>query len=79
MVLKITNGHEIIELKDKYCLQLECEVNKFGKLDNWRSIGDHLYYFGCPNMSHPKSSDTLKVDEKYFVILKNIIQTKKFI
>ena len=78
MVLKIINGEEIIELKDKYCLQLECEVNKFGKLDNWTSIGDHLYYFVCPNMTHPKSSDILKVDKRYFLTLKNIIQTKNF-
>ena len=77
MSLKITNGNEIIELKKEYCLQLEGEINKFGYLDNWPSIGGHLYYFVCPNMYHPKSSDILKVDEKYFLKLKDIIQKKK--
>jgi|TARA_X000000368_G_scaffold414894_2_gene405586 hypothetical protein len=79
MPLKIANGKEIIELKDKYCLQLEGEINKFGYLDNWPSIGDHLYYFVCPNMSHPKSSDTLNVSQEKFSILKNIIENNHFI
>lgn len=79
MSLKITNGVEIIELKANYCLKLEYEVNNFGRKDNWVSIGNHLYYFVCPNALHPKSPDTLNVDEEKFNILKNIIETKKFV
>jgi len=73
MPLKIANGKEIIELKDKYCLQLEGEINKFGYLDNWPSIGDHLYYFVCPNMSHPKSSDTFNVSQEKFSIFNPLL------
>lgn len=79
MSLKITNGVEIIELKANYCLKLEYEVNNFGRKDNWVSIGNHLYYFVCPNALHPKSPDTLNVDEEKFNILKKIIETKKFV
>lgn len=79
MSLKITNGIDIIELKTEYCLKLEYEVNKFGRKDNWVSIGNHLYYFVCPNALHPKSSDTLNVDKEKFNILKNIIKEKNFV
>tara|TARA_B110000908_G_scaffold160096_1_gene202977 strand:- start:53 stop:292 length:240 start_codon:yes stop_codon:yes gene_type:complete len=79
MSLKITNSNEIIELKKEYCLQLEGEINKFGYLDNWPSIGDHLYYFVCPNMSHPKSPDTLNVSQEKFSILKNIIEKNNLV
>lgn len=79
MSLKITNGADIIKLKAKYCLKLEYEVNKFGRKDNWVSIGNHLYYFVCPNALHTKSPDTLNVDECKFDILKNIIEKNKFV
>ena len=79
MSLKITNGLETIELEEKYCLKLEYEVNKFGRKDNWVSIGNHLYYFVCPDSLHPKSRDTLIVEEKYFSVIKNIIQSNKFV
>ena len=79
MSLKITNGKETLELKGKYCLKLEGEINKFGYLDNWKSIGDHLYYFVCPNMSHPKSSDTLNVSQEKFSIIKNIIEKNNLV
>ena len=54
MSLKITNGVDIIELKTEYCLKLEYEVNRIGKKITV-SIGNHLYYFVCPNALHPKS------------------------
>jgi hypothetical protein len=79
MVLKITDGKEILNLKDKFCISLELEVNKIDNSKEWIAIGNHLYYFVCPNTNHPKPPDTLKVDDKYFLILKNIIQTKNFI
>ena len=78
MSLKITNGIDTIELKKEYCLKLEYEVNRFGRKDNWVSIGNHLYYFVCPNALHPKSSDILIVDGKKFNIIKDIIQKNNF-
>lgn len=78
MSLKITNGTDTINIKEQFCLNLEYEVNKFGRKDNWISIGNHLYYFVCPDMSHPKSSDTLNVNNNEFNILRDIINNNKF-
>ncbi len=78
MPLKITDGSNIINLKDDFCLKLEYEINRFGRTDNWTSIGDHLYYFICPNALHPKSSDTLNVNKEKFNVIKDIIQKNNF-
>ena len=79
MTLKITNGVDIIKLKDKYCVPLELAINKISNDKDWVAIGDHLYYFIYPDTTHAKSSNTLNVTEENFKIIKNIIQTKKFI
>jgi len=79
MTLKITNGVDIIKLKDKYCVPLELAINKISNDKDWVAIGDHLYYFIYPNTTHLKSSDTLNVTEEIFNVIKNIIQTNKFI
>ena len=78
MPLKITDGSNIINLKDDFCLKLEYEINRFGRKDNWVSIGNHLYYFVCPNALHPKSSDTLNVNKEKFNVIKDIIQKNNF-
>ena len=79
MTLKITNGVDIINLKDKYCVPLELEINKISNHKDWVAIGDHLYYFIYPDTTHVKSSNTLNVTEEKYDVIKNIIQTKKFI
>jgi hypothetical protein len=78
MILQITNGFDIIKLKDKYCVPLELEINKISNHKDWVAIGDHLYYFLYPDTTHVKSSNTLNVTEEKYDVIKNIIQTKNF-
>ena len=45
MFLRITNGIDVIYLPKNKCVSLELEINMLEDKDNWRSIGDHLYYY----------------------------------
>lgn len=78
MSLKITNGNDTIFLRREYCVPLELEVNLLERTKEWVTIGDHLYYFIYPDVNHPKPSDTLYIEDKYFFKLYNIIQNKNF-
>jgi hypothetical protein len=79
MFLRITNGIDVIYLPKNKCVSLELEINILEDKDNWRSIGDHLYYYVNPDERHKHLSNVLMVNEKQFIIISNIIKSKKFI
>ena len=79
MSLKITNGIDNINLPKNKCITLELEINMLEDKDYWRSIGDHLYYYVNPDEKHKDISNMLVVSEKQFIIISNIIKSKKLI
>jgi hypothetical protein len=74
MSLKITDSKNSFLLPKNKCVPLELIVNKFDDKDYWRSIGDHLYYYVNPNITH-RPKDVLLVNTEQFLKLHSLVST----